>query len=126
MVKNVIQTEEAPKAIGPYSQAVTAGQLIFISGQLGLNPEDGEMREGIHEQTVQSLQNLKSILEEAGSSLDNVLKTTIFLRDLNDFTVVNQIYGEFFLRQMPARSTVQVAELPKQGLVEIEAIALIE
>ncbi len=120
-----IQTENAPAAIGPYSQAIKVGNFIYTSGQIALTPE-GEMRENdIEIQTEQVLSNLKNVLEAAGSSLDKVVKTTIFLADMDDFAKVNEIYAKFFGTHKPARSTVAVKTLPKNALVEIEAIALI-
>ncbi|MNN48362.1 Enamine/imine deaminase [compost metagenome] len=124
MNKNAISTTKAPGAIGPYSQGVEIGDLIYTSGQLGLDPVTGELAEGVEKQTVQSLQNVQAILEEAGSGLDKVIKTTVFLKDLGDFTKVNEIYSSFFVEPYPARSAVEVARLPKDGLVEIEVIAL--
>lgn len=124
MTRNLIHTEHAPAAVGPYSQAIQTDQYIFLSGQLGLDPESGTLREGLDEQTRQALQNLRSVLEAAGSSLEQVVKTTIFLTDINDFATVNAIYAEAFDNNPPARSTVQVAALPLGGLVEIEAIAM--
>ena len=122
--RQVILTEKAPKAIGPYSQGVKAGCLFFISGQLGLIPESGEfIQGGVEEQTKQSLINLKNILESQGYELEDVVKTTVFLKDMRDFPKMNAIYAEFFKLEPPARSTVEVADLPKGGLVEIEAIA---
>lgn len=124
MTRNLIHTEHAPAAVGPYSQAIQTDRYIFLSGQLGLEPESGKLREGLEEQTRQALQNLRSVLEAAGSSLEQVVKTTIFLTDINDFATVNAIYAEAFDSNPPARSTVQVAALPLGGLVEIEAIAM--
>ncbi|MEK5479835.1 RidA family protein [Paenibacillus sp. FSL R5-0407] len=123
MNKQVISTTSAPGAIGPYSQAVQIGDFVFTSGQLGLIPETGELAEGIEGQTLQALRNVGAILEAAGSGLDKVVKTTVFLQDMNDFAKVNDIYGSFFSEPFPARSAVQVARLPKDGLVEIEVIA---
>lgn len=123
MNKQVISTTSAPGAIGPYSQAVQIGDFMFTSGQLGLIPETGELAEGIEGQTLQALRNVGAILEAAGSGLDKVVKTTVFLQDMNDFAKVNEIYGSFFSEPFPARSAVQVARLPKDGLVEIEVIA---
>ena len=126
MEKKVISTDKAPKALGPYSVATTAGQLIFTAGQLGLDPVSGSLVEGgIQSQTHQALINLKVVLEAGGSGLEHVLKTTVFLQNISDFASMNEIYGEFFPHHCPARSAVQVAALPKQGLVEIEAIAVI-
>ncbi len=123
--RTVVSTSNAPAAIGPYSQAIRAGQFLFASGQLGLDPATGDLREGIEAQTRQALANLQAVLAEAGASVANVVKTTIFLADLGHFATVNQLYGEVFGQEPPARSTVQVAALPKGGLVEIEVIALI-
>ena len=126
-MNQVLHTELAPKALGPYSQGVKAGCFIFLSGQLGLDPETNEFAEGgIAEQTRQALSNLKHVIESGGSSLENVVKTTVFLNDMNDFQAMNAVYGEFFKSNPPARSTVQVAALPKNGLVEIEAIVKTE
>jgi 2-iminobutanoate/2-iminopropanoate deaminase len=124
MAKQAIATTSAPGAIGPYSQAVQVGDYIFTSGQLGLIPETGQLAEGIEAQTTQSLRNVSAILEAAGSSLDRVMKTTVFLKDMNDFGKVNEIYGSFFSEPYPARSAIEVARLPKDGLVEIEVIAM--
>lgn len=126
MSKQVVSTPSAPGAIGPYSQAVQFGGFIFTSGQLGLNPESGEFGEGVQEQTRLALNNVKAILEAAGSGLDQVVKTTVFLKDMNDFAAVNEIYGSFFAQPYPARSAIEVARLPKDGLVEIEAIAAVK
>jgi 2-iminobutanoate/2-iminopropanoate deaminase len=126
-VKEIIQAERAPKAIGPYSAGVKTGQLIFTAGQLGIIPETGNIIEGgIEQETRQALQNIQAILEQAGSSLTLVVKTTVFLRDMAEFTRMNQIYAGFFQQEPPARSTIQVAALPKGAAVEIEAIALVE
>ncbi|GGH38008.1 RidA family protein [Paenibacillus segetis] len=124
MSKEVISTQAAPGAIGPYSQGVQFGNLVFTSGQLGLVPETGQFAEGVEAQTAQSLNNVKAILEAAGSGLDKVVKTTVYLKDMNDFAKVNEVYGSFFAQPYPARSAVEVARLPKDGLVEIEVIAL--
>jgi 2-iminobutanoate/2-iminopropanoate deaminase len=122
--KKIISTEKAPKAIGPYSVANQFEQFIFTAGQLGLDPVKGELVPGgIEAETRQALTNLKFVLEAAGSSLGCVLKTTVFLKDMADFAKMNAIYAEFFTEAFPARSTVQVAGLPKNGLVEIEVIA---
>ncbi|MDP4098537.1 RidA family protein [Paenibacillus sp. P96] len=119
-----VSTDKAPGAIGPYSQAMQAGGFIFTSGQLGLNPATGEFGKDVEEQARLSLNNVKAILEEAGSSLGQVVKTTVFLKDMNDFARVNEVYSSFFEQPYPARSAVEVARLPKDALVEIEAIAL--
>lgn len=122
--RTVVATDQAPKAIGPYSVAIKAGPFVFTSGQLGLVPATGSLIEGgIEAETRQALTNLDHVLQAAGSSLALVVKTTVFLRDINDFARMNAIYGEFFLQNPPARSAVQVAALPKGGAVEIEAIA---
>ncbi|MFE4713805.1 MULTISPECIES: RidA family protein [Paenibacillus] len=123
MSKKQVATSKAPGAIGPYSQAIATGSWVHTSGQLGLNPETGELAEGVQEQTRQALNNVKAILEEAGASLDHVIKTTVFLKDMNDFVAVNEVYSTFFTEPYPARSAIEVARLPKDGLVEIEAIA---
>lgn len=123
-MKQSINADKAPAAVGPYVHAVKTGGLIFISGQLGLNPEDGTLRETVEDQTRQSLENLKSILEECGSDFDHVVKTTVFLKDIADFGKVNEIYAGYFVNEFPARSCVEAANLPKGGLVEIEAIAV--
>lgn len=120
-----ISTTKAPAAIGPYSQAVKVGDMLFTSGQIALTPDGGEevLAQGVQEQTRQVLSNLKAVLEAAGGSLQNVVKTTIFLADMGDFAKVNAIYEEFFGEHKPARSTVAVKSLPKNALVEIDAIA---
>jgi len=123
----VILSDKAPKAIGPYSVANRVGNLIFTAGQLGLDPQTMELVPGgIQAETRQALTNIKHVLEAAGSSLDLVVKTTVFLRDLGEFAQMNEVYAEFFPKDPPARSTVQVAALPKGGAVEIEAVAVIE
>jgi len=124
--RSVLSTPHAPAAIGPYSQAIRAGGFLFASGQLGLDPATGELREGIEAQTRQVLTNMQAVLAEAGARVEDVVKTTIFLADMGDFAVVNRIYGEVFGHEPPARSTVQVAALPKNGLVEIEMIVLLD
>ena len=124
MTREIIATSAAPAAIGPYSQAVSTGSLVFTAGQIGLNPATGKMAEGVENQARQVMANLAAILTAAGSSLDQVIKTTIFLQDMADFAAVNAIYGAAFSATPPARSTVQVAGLPLGALVEIEAIAL--
>ena len=123
-MKKSINVEGAPAAVGPYVHAVKTGEMIFISGQLGLNPADGTLPEGVEAQTKQSLENLKTILDGCGSDFDHVVKTTIFLADIADFGKVNEIYAQYFANEVPARSCVEVANLPKAGLVEIEAIAV--
>ena len=126
MTKEVIKTEKAPKALGPYSAGIKVGQFIYTAGQLGLDPASNNLVEGIEAQTRQALNNLSGILEAAGGSMANVVKTTVFLHDLNDFAAMNAVYATFFGEKPPARSTVQVAALPKAGLVEIEAIAILD
>lgn len=123
--KTIIQSDQAPAAIGPYSIAVAGGPFVFTSGQLGIIPETNTLAAGgIESETRQALKNLSVVLESANSCLENVVKTTVFLSDMNDFPKVNTIYAEFFNENPPARSTVQVAALPKNAAVEIEAIAL--
>jgi len=124
--RTVISTPQAPAAIGPYSQAIRTADLLFASGQLGLDPATGNLVDGIEAQTRQALTNLQAVLAAAGGSVANVVKTTIFLADMADFATVNAIYGEVFRHEPPARSTVQVAALPKGGLVEIEVIARLD
>ncbi|MCR5665577.1 MAG: RidA family protein [Eubacterium sp.] len=125
-MKKTFEVEGAPAALGPYVHAVQTGNLLFLSGQLGLNPQDGTLPEGIEAQTKQSLDNIKHILEGAGSDMNHVVKTTIYIADMNDFGKVNEIYGAYFTKDYPARSCVQVARLPKDALVEIEVIATID
>ena len=121
---NAISTTNAPAAIGPYSQAIKVGELVFVSGQLPIDPATGAFAEGgIKELTRQSLTNMKAILEEAGTSMANVVKTTVFLANMNDFAAMNEVYAEFFAAPFPARSAVAVKTLPKGALVEIECIA---
>lgn len=125
--KEIVIAEKAPQAIGPYSAAVKAGKFVFTAGQLGIDPESGEfVSGGIEAQTRQALENLAAVLQAAGTSLENVVKTTVFLNDMNDFGAMNGIYGQFFTEKFPARSAVQAARLPKDGLVEIEAVALLD
>lgn len=124
MKKTVVSTAAAPAAIGPYSQAIAAENLVFVSGQLGLNGEGRLAGATVEEQTRQALLNLQAILTEAGSSLEQVVKTTVFLTDMDDFAAMNKIYGTFFPAHPPARSAIQVVRLPKDGEVEIEAIAV--
>lgn len=120
--KVIIQTNQAPAAIGPYSQAVQIGDLLFTSGQLGMNPDTNEFPATAAEQAKQSLSNVKAIVEAAGATMAQVAKTTVFLKDMNDFLAVNEVYAQFFPEPYPARSAVQVARLPKDALVEIEVI----
>jgi 2-iminobutanoate/2-iminopropanoate deaminase len=122
MNKSVVSTKNAPAALGPYSQAIKIPSLLFCSGQLGIDPATGDLADGVRAQAEGSMNNLKAVIEAAGASLDGIVKTTIFLKDMNDFAVVNEVYGSFFKGDKPARSTIAVADLPKGGLVEIEAI----
>lgn len=125
-MKTIISTEKAPAAIGPYAQAVQAGSVLFTSGQLPIDPATGAFPEGIQAQTRQSLTNVKAILEAAGLTMDAVLKTTVFLSDMNNFAAMNEVYATFFTQgSFPARSAVEVARLPKDALVEIEVIAAV-
>ncbi|HSL29400.1 MAG TPA: RidA family protein [Anaerolineales bacterium] len=124
--KKIVSSEKAPKAIGPYSQAIVVDNLVFTAGQVGLDPVMMELVEGgVEAQTRQVLTNLKHVLEKADSGLNFIIKTTVFLQDMNDFARMNSVYAEFFPENPPARSTVQVAGLPKGALVEIEAVALL-
>ena len=124
MMKKVISTTKAPAAIGPYSQAIQVGNLVYTSGQIPIDPATGVFVEGgIREQTRQSLLNVKAILEEAGLTMSDVVKTTVFLADMNDFADMNAVYAEFFAESYPARSAVAVKMLPKGALVEIEVVA---
>ncbi|MBY0756720.1 RidA family protein [Clostridium sardiniense] len=122
-MKKIINTEHAPAAIGPYSQGLIVGDLVYTSGQLPLNPETKVLETEIKAATKQSLENCKAILEAAGASLDKVFKTTVFVKDLNDFAAVNEVYGTYFNENPPARSCVQVAKLPMDAPIEIEVIA---
>lgn len=127
MAKQVVKTNHAPDAIGPYSQGIVVGSFVYTSGQIPLNPQTGEMvAGGIEEQTKQSLNNVKAILEQAGASMDNVVKTVVFLQDLKDFDQMNEVYATYFGDKAPARSCVQVARLPKDAKVEIEAVAYLD
>ena len=124
-MKDIIATDRAPRAIGPYSQAVRAGNLIFASGQIPIDPSTGEfVAGGIAEQTEQVLRNLTAVFEAAGIGLAQIVKTTVFLADMEDFVAMNEVYGRFFAQQPPARATVQAARLPRDARVEIEAIAV--
>ena len=126
MNKKVIQTEKAPKAIGPYSQAIQAGNFLFLSGQIPLDPKTGELVKGdIRKQTQQVLENIKGILESQGLGMENVVKSTIFLKDIANFNQVNEVYATYFPSSPPARSTIEVTKLPRNADIEIEAIALI-
>lgn len=124
--KQVVESKKAPQPIGPYSVGIRAGDLVFTAGQIGIDPEQSEIVDGgIEAETHQVLRNLKNILEAAGSTLEEVIKTTVFLRDMDDFPRMNAVYGEYFNQSPPARSTVQVAALPKGASVEIEAVAIV-
>jgi 2-iminobutanoate/2-iminopropanoate deaminase len=123
MSRQAISSNGAPAAIGPYSQAIRSGDMVFCSGQLGLDPATGELVDGVEAQTDRAIRNLRSVLDAAGLSLDDIVKTTIFLADIGDFATVNAVYARYIPDPPPARSTVQVAALPKGGRVEIEAIA---
>ena len=124
MQKEVLTSSKAPKAVGPYSVGIRSGGFLFLSGQLGLDPSTGEfVKGGLEAQTRQALKNISNVLKDAGSDISNVVKTTVFLSDINDFSKMNAVYAEFFEDEPPARSTMQVGALPKLGLVEIEAIA---
>lgn len=126
-VKDIIQTDRAPRAIGPYSQAVRAGNLVFASGQIPTDPATGQfVVGGIAEQTEQVLRNLTAVFEAAGVGMNQVIKTTVFLLDMDDFTSMNEVYGRFFGEVPPARATVQAARLPRDARVEIEAIAVVD
>lgn len=126
MTLNLISTKNAPGAVGPYSQAIKTGNMIFTSGQLHINPDNGELIKGdIQEQTKQCLENVKAILTEGGASLEDVVKVTIFMTDISKFSLVNAVYGEYFSNHKPARSCVGVKELPLGGEIEIEAVAVI-
>jgi 2-iminobutanoate/2-iminopropanoate deaminase len=125
-VKDIIITDDAPRAIGPYSQAVRAGNLVFASGQIPIDPATGQfVPGGIAEQTEQVLRNLTAVFEAAGVGMNQVIKTTVFLADMDDFTAMNDVYGRFFGEAPPARATVQAARLPRDARVEIEAIAVV-
>ena len=123
--KRIVSTDKAPGAIGPYSQAVVAGGMVFCSGQIAIVPESGELLDGdVALQTRQVLLNMKAVLEAAGSSLEKVVKTGVFLKDMNDFAAMNAVYAEFFTSEQPARAAVEVARLPKDVLVEIDCVAV--
>lgn len=125
MRRERVATEAAPAAIGPYSQAIAAGDLVFASGQIALDPKSGQLAEGdVRTQTRQALENLSAVLQAGGSSLARVVKTTVFLTSMQNFSAMNEVYGQYFVGEPPARSTIAVAELPRNALVEIEAIAL--
>lgn len=125
-MKEIVSTENAPGAIGPYSQAVKTGNIVFCSGQIPIDPATGEfVSNDVAEQTEQVLKNLSAVLEAAGTGLNNVVKTTVFLADMNDFTAMNEVYAKYFSDNKPARATVQAARLPRDARVEIECIAVI-
>ena len=124
MEKRVIATDKAPAAIGPYSQAIEVNGLIYTSGMIPVIPATGEIVEGIEAQAKQALTNVKNLLEASGSSMDKVIKTTVFIKDMNDFAAVNAVYATFFTGSFPSRSCVEVARLPKDVLIEVEAVAL--
>ena len=126
MERKVISTEKAPGAIGPYSQGIEISNLVYTSGQIPVNAATGEVPEGIEAQTRQSLENVKAVLEAGGSSMKNAVKLLIFIKDMNDFIKINEVYGQFFTENYPARSCVEVARLPKDVLIEIEAIGIVE
>lgn len=125
MIK-IISTDRAPAAVGPYSQALEVNGFVFCSGQIGLDPKTGALVEGFENQVRQVMSNLKSVLEEAGSDFEYVVKTTVFIKDMSDYPLFNKIYGEYFDDNKPARATVEVSRLPKDCLIEIEAIAVIK
>ena len=123
-MNTVINTDRAPAAVGPYVQAIRAGNTLYSSGHLGMDPRTGALAEGVEAQTRQSLANVQAILDEAGFARSDIVKTTVFIRDMNDFAAINAIYADFFGEACPARSCVEVARLPKDGLVEIEFVAV--
>ncbi len=124
MTKEIIRTDKAPKAIGPYSQAVKIGNLMFLSGQLPINPITGEIKGDIKVQTKQVLENIMAILSSAGASMQDIVKTTVFLKDLNDFNSMNEVFQEYFVKDPPARACVEVSKIPRGALIEIESIAI--
>lgn len=117
-----IKTTNAPAAIGPYSQAIECNGLLFTSGQIPVNPATGEIPQGVYEQAMQAFTNVKNLIEASGASIDNVIKTTVFIKDMNDFATINEVYAKFFTEPYPARSCVEVARLPKDVLLEVETI----
>lgn len=124
-MKTIINTDKAPQAIGPYSQAVEVNGMIYTSGMIPINPVDGTLVVGsVEEQAEQALKNLKALVEESGSSMEQVIKTTVFIKDMNDFAKINEVYARYFTDNYPSRSCVEVARLPKDVLIEIEAIAI--
>ncbi|MCI0481669.1 MAG: RidA family protein [Candidatus Dadabacteria bacterium] len=122
-MKKIIRTEKAPAAVGPYSQAVRAGDMLFISGQLGIDPANGKLAEGIENQVERALENVKAIVEKAGGGMNSITKVTVLLKSMGDFKTMNSIYGRYFTEDQPARAAFEVAALPLGGLVEIEAVA---
>jgi 2-iminobutanoate/2-iminopropanoate deaminase len=122
--KIAVETADAPKAIGPYSQAIVANGFVFAAGQIGTDPKTGQLADGIEAQVEQTLRNIAAVLKSSGSTMDQVVKTTVFLADMNDFSKMNEIYGRHFKAPFPARSTVQVARLPRDARIEIEVIAI--
>jgi len=125
-MRDVVLTDRGPKPIGPYSQAIKANGFVYVSGQVALDPKTGEFLAGdIRQQTERVLENLRGILEAAGTKLSHTVKTTVFLKDMNDFAAMNEVYGRYFVAAAPARSTVEVARLPKDALVEIEVVAVV-
>ena len=125
MSKTIIKTDKSPAAIGPYNQGIVAGGFLFTSGQLPINPLTGQVPSSIEEQTVQVLENLKAIIEEAGSSMEKVVKCTVYLQNFSDFEVMNRIYATYFTWSAPARATVEVSKMAKNALVEIDAVAIV-
>jgi 2-iminobutanoate/2-iminopropanoate deaminase len=125
MSKTIIKTDKSPAAIGPYNQGIVAGGFLFTSGQLPINPATGQVPSSIEEQTVQVLDNLKAIIEEAGSSMEKVVKCTVYLQNFSDFEVMNKIYATYFPTNSPARATVEVSKMAKNALVEIDAVAVV-
>lgn len=123
MSKKAVFTKDAPAAIGPYSQAVITGDFVYCSGQLGIEPNTGELEEGLENQTRRAFKNVEAVLNEAGCKLDDIVKATVFMKNMDDFARVNEIYSEHFTEPYPARSAVEVARLPKDALIEIEVIA---
>jgi len=123
MRRTIVSTDKAPEVVGAYSQGIKVGEFVFTSGQIPIDPKTGEMPETVEEQTAQCMRNVSAILEEAGSSLDNAIKLTVFLRDINDFAAMNEVYASFFSEEAPCRSAVEVAAIPKGAKIEIEAIA---
>ncbi len=123
-MKTIIKTDKAPAAIGPYSQAIEVNGMVYTSGQIPVNPQTGEIPEGCVAQAKQALENLSNLLQAAGTGMDKVIKTTVFIKDMNDFAKINEVYATFFTDNFPSRSCVEVARLPKDVLIEVEAIAL--